>query len=168
MSCERVIEVEDWTLGLLEASEAESVATHIASCVDCQDAKAMFEEERALFEGRAVAVATPLPPLALPRPSLLARINAGRAMPALAALAACIAAVIGGAHAFAPDDCASPITTPATFIAPAADEQLLCRAPSVSEGRLFSENTPAPLSSHEPPTLACEDRATCDLLDDAL
>lgn len=170
MSCERAIEVEDWTLGLLEASEAESVGTHVLSCADCQEAKAMFDEERGLFEVRAAADTTPLPPLVMPKPSLFARLHAGRAVSAIAALAACAIAVIGGAHAFAPDDCA-PVTTPAmTLTAPPSEEVLTCKAP-ITEARLFSElapTTPAPLASQEPPTLACMDRATCDLQDDTL
>lgn len=171
MSCERAIEVEDWTLGLLDTSEGGAVAAHVETCAECRAAKAMFEEERALFAGRAAVDAAPLPELALPRPSAVARFGAGRAVSAIAALAACVAAAIGGAHAFAPADCAAPAATAPASLAPPPDEVLTCKAPlgeHASEGRLFSEPTPAPLASHEPATLACVDRATCELQDDAL
>ena len=161
MSCEHVIDVEDWTLDLLSAEDAARIAAHIATCDACQEARAMFVEERALFTRSAPAFSKP-PALALPRRSFIR----ARTVSTIAALAACVAAVFGGAHAFAPDDCAAPTKT---VEAPAqgGDEPLTCPAP-VADGHLFSELTPAPLASHEPATLACIDRASCDLQGDTL
>lgn len=171
-TCERAIEVEDWTLGLLSAGEAADVELHVASCADCQDAKAMFDDERGLFAARA-AHDEALPPLVIPKPSLVARLGAGRAVSAIAAIAACGLAVLGGAHAFAADDCAAPaVTTPATVLAPpASDEVLTCKAPlseKASDSQLFSALIAAPLASQTPKALACMDRATCEQEDDAL
>lgn len=53
LDCERTIEVEDLTLGLLSELEATVVREHLASCALCRDALAAFERERSLFTERA-------------------------------------------------------------------------------------------------------------------
>lgn len=151
--CDRVIEVEDLVLGL---GATEDLEAHVETCVDCKEAREMFLAERALFAARPVPEAPP--PLVLPKPAI-ARIY--RFVPALAAVAACMAFFISRPHTA--DDCDLP--GPVATVNAAADDTMsmnvpaICRAPS-------ELGAPAPavsLASHDPAACVPSPNATCDV-----
>jgi len=157
-ACERAIEVEDLILGLGAPDDLEA---HVETCADCKDAKDMFLAERELFAARPVVPAPRLK--AMPSRVIPFRAYAPRVIPALAGLAAAVAALAVG-HPFGAPKIECETSTP-TAIAPAIDEPLTC------ESRGFSAPAPAmTLASHTPERLrergdvcVASDRATCDL-----
>jgi hypothetical protein len=99
MSCAHVDAVEDLVLGLLGEGEAKRVRAHLSACDPCKEAHAMFLEERALFQSRAVAIG-PAPylesALEQVQPSETDRRTlAARLTPAVLAVAACVSALAG-------------------------------------------------------------------------
>ena len=167
MSCERVIEVEDLVLGLVQGSEAEALEAHLASCADCIDARAMFVAERSLFETREIHVAAvAVPPLVLPKPAI-ARVY--RFVPAIAALAACIAIFIGRAHVA--DDCDEPTPAAVATIKLASIDEVplgtgVCRAPLSEPFVSFVQSAPAPavsLASHDEFACVPSPHSTCEV-----
>lgn len=169
--CERALEVEDMILGL---GAADDLVSHVEACADCTDAKAMFLAERELFAARP---AVEPPPLRVPSaPVIPLRAYAVRVVPALAGLAAAVAALavgnpFGTAH-HARGDCDTNV--PAA-ITPATDEPLTCDARGFSavtpSSRMVGTTPPIPLAmtlasnvQHEhAPVCAASDRTTCDL-----
>jgi hypothetical protein len=141
--CDRVIEVEDLVLGLASSDELEA---HVETCVDCKDAREMFLAERALFVARPVPEA---PPLAMPKPAI-ARVY--RFVPAMAAVAACVAIFVGRPHR---DDCDEP--APAPVVDVKTDEVStangICRAPEMVSVALASHDESACVPS---PNATCE------------
>lgn len=151
--CDRAIEVEDLVLGLGAADDLES---HVETCADCKEAREMFLAERALFAARPAAPEPP--PLELPKPAI-ARIY--RVVPAVAAMAACIAIFLGRPHAA--DDC-EPATPIVATNAASLDEgtslnapPAICRAPSEAPAPAVS------LASHDPAACVPSPNATCDV-----
>lgn len=163
--CERAIEVEDLVLGLSVDPDLEA---HLATCADCNDARVLFEEERSLFAARPRPEP---PPLALPRPAIQ-RVAHLSWVPAVAAMAACMAAFLG--HAHRADDCDTPApiaTVVATAATHASDEPAICREPSsfglssLSSFNTFSSE-PAPavsIASHDMNACVPSPTATCDV-----
>lgn len=152
--CDRSIDVEDMVLGLMPGADVADLEAHVESCADCMQAREMFLAERALFAARPAPAP---PPLALPKPAI-ARVY--RFVPALAAVAACVAIMVGRPHA---EDCDEPApavaisarTTPEEAIT--AGASAICRAP---------ESVAAPavsLASHDTNACVPSPSATCDV-----
>lgn len=162
MSCERAIEVEDLVLGLSVGADLE---LHLETCADCKDARAMFEEERSLFAARPAPPEPP--PLALPRPPIVQRVARLSWVPAVAAMAACMAAFLG--HAHRADDCDAPAPVTSVVVAVAHtsahanEEPAICRAPS-SLSSFMGEPAPAvSIASHDTNACVPSPTATCDV-----
>lgn len=153
--CDRVIEIEDLVLGLVGGADATELEGHLASCDDCQGARETFLAERELFQARPWP---PAPAIAPPKPALVHRLAGHRVVPALAALAACVAIFVGRPHRGA--DCDEPVA--ATLAAAPAEEPpsatAICRAPS---GPPLARATT--LASHEESACVPSANATCDV-----
>jgi anti-sigma factor RsiW len=78
-TCARVEEVEDMVLGVLGGAARRAIEEHLASCAECREARADFEEERALFAVRPPRASTRVrsAPRSRPRSPPAARPAAG-------------------------------------------------------------------------------------------
>jgi len=175
IGCTRIEEMEELALGHLSPAKASAARGHLATCASCADAHAMFEEERALFAERAVAIATPPLTAALPtRPAARDLWSITRIAAAAFACAAAIVCVVRdqGSASLAPttslhadearDEADRQLHASVGLSTP--DEGLACAYPAsgFSHGSLASLVTPvrgAGFSSLEDRIAICEDNA---------
>jgi anti-sigma factor RsiW len=99
-TCVQIDRIEDLALGLLDEEDAARARAHLEACVECRDQHEHFVEERSLFAHRAAVTAIVEPPPYL-APAVLAAENEdrrgpfARVLPALLAVAACVAGLAG-------------------------------------------------------------------------
>ena len=161
MFCAHTDTTEDLLLGNLADDDAVRAEVHLASCDACREEAVHFAEERSLFERRAVAVDAPAPYFEMAalddvRCSGDRRSPFARVVPAVLAIAACMAAFAGagelqrGYEVGATDPEVESLATNASI---GAEPMTLASTLSSSDGRsLFSQVTDESLACATTPS----------------